>query len=180
MSKGIVHARATLALAAAGGLFAYTQGQPLPQVLALAGGTLSGLLLTPDLDVDDGCISNEIVRNVLGRRAERAWALFWRPYGLMLPHRSRLSHLPVLGTAIRLIYLAILPALIWWLTNAALAAGVLTNGLLANGLFAAGIFSSAMATVAALTQPALPAWTAWAVGGLALADTLHYLMDQIF
>lgn len=156
MPKGSVHAKATLALAAAGGYITYQAGHPWTQVLALAGGVLAGLLLTPDLDVDDGCISNAVVRRSFGKRLERLWRLFWRPYALLIPHRSRLSHLPLLGTALRLAYLATLPALALFFASASPAAG--------------GIVSS----------PTFPAWTAWSVGGLTLADTLHFLMDEIF
>lgn len=154
MPKGTTHAKATLALAAAGGFFAFHNGYPLPQVMALTGGTLAGLILTPDLDIDEGCISHDIVRRTAGRGIGRLWALFWRPYGLMLPHRSRLSHMPVLGTAIRLAYISILPALLWFFA----------------GLFAVGL----------LNNPVFPAWGIWAIGGLVLADTLHYLMDTLF
>jgi uncharacterized metal-binding protein len=155
MPKGTVHAKATVALAAAGAFVTYRFGHPLPQILALSGGTLAGLLLTPDLDIDEGCISNDIVRHSAGRRVEQLWALFWRPYGLMLPHRSKLSHLPLLGTALRLVYIAILPALIWWFTTFSARTGMLPH-------------------------LSVPIWVWWAFGGLVLADTLHYLMDELF
>ncbi len=156
MPNGSVHARATVVLAAAGGFLSYHAGHHMPQVFALTGGTLAGLLLTPDLDVDSGCISYDVVRRSAGKHIERLWAIYWRPYALLIPHRSRLSHLPVLGTLLRLAYLAILPALIWF--------------------FAAAIPSLNWI----LARPSFPAWSAWAIGGLMLADTLHYAMDKVF
>lgn len=150
MPRGSTHSKATFLLAAAGGALTYHLGHPLPHVLALSGGALVGLVITPDLDVDEGCISNDIIRKSAGKWIEHLWAFFWQPYARLLPHRSRLSHFPVIGTALRLAYIAIIPALAWWFTG---------------GMFA---------------QPAFPAWGWWAVGGLALADTLHYVMDNIF
>lgn len=150
MPNGTTHARATVALAVAGGAAAYHFGHPLPHVVALTAGTLVGLILTPDLDVDDGCISNHIVRATTNRPIAWLWSAFWKPYGLLIPHRSRLSHMPLLGTALRLAYLSILPALFFW--------------------FAGDVYA----------RPPFPIWAPWAVGGLALADTLHYLMDILF
>lgn len=157
MPNGSTHAKATVLLALAGGGLAYYLGHPFTQILALTGGTLAGLVLTPDLDVDTGCVSNEVVRRSVGRKGEKFWSFYWRPYGLMIPHRSRLSHLPVVGTAIRLLYLAILPAMIYWFaTGAGFNAG------------------------SHLTRPEFPVWGWWAIGGLILADTLHYIMDYWF
>jgi uncharacterized metal-binding protein len=149
MPNGKTHARATLALAVDSGVLSYQMGQPLQYAAALAGGALTGLVLTPDLDVDGGCISDDFVREYAGRPAGWFWSLYWRPYSRIIPHRSRLSHAPVLGTALRLLYLSILPALVWW--------------------FASG----------AMPRPDFPSWSIWAVGGLALADALHYLMDRL-
>jgi len=154
MPNGSTHAKATILLALASGGAAYYFGQPTAQVLALTGGALAGLVLTPDLDVDNGCVSNEVVRRSVGRKGEKFWSLYWRPYGVMIPHRSRLSHMPVLGTAIRLLYLSILPAMIYWFaTGAGFSAGT------------------------RFTYPVFPAWGWWAIAGLVLADTLHYIMD---
>lgn len=152
MPDGTTHAKSTLALAAVGGFVTYRLGHPLPEVLAFTGGALAGLLLTPDLDVDIGSISHTIVRRSGGCVAETLWTLFWRPYSLLIPHRSMISHLPVVGTAVRLIYILIVPAVIWWLSSA---------------------FSPHPPG-----QPVFPAWGWWAVGGLMLSDTLHFLMDQ--
>jgi len=54
--------------------------------------------LSPDLDHHVGSAS-----------ARRWWLLrcIWAPYAMMIPHRSVLSHGPVIGTAGRLLWLAI-------------------------------------------------------------------------
>ncbi len=149
MSRGNTHALATIFLAAAGGMVVHQLGHPIAHTAALTGGALAGLVLTPDLDLDRGCIANDIVRRTAGRKAERFWSLFWLPYSRLIRHRSHLSHLPLFGTALRLGYLLALPLIF---------------------LFMAG------------QPPALhtvPIWAWWAAGGLALADVLHYLMDNL-
>ena len=151
MPSGITHARSSLALAVGGGLLAFYQfDQSLLHSAALAGGSLLGILITPDLDVNEGCISREVVRRLAGPVLSAVWFAFWRPYSLVMPHRSPLSHFPVLGTAVRLLYLSILPALVFWFSGGG---------------------------VGALR---FPEWGWWVVGGLALSDLLHFLMDQIF
>lgn len=58
-----------------------------------------GLLLSPDLDTRSN--------------ATRRWGplrLLWWPYRRLLSHRSLVSHTPLLGTAGRLLYLALLLA----------------------------------------------------------------------
>jgi hypothetical protein len=64
-------------------------------------GCLLGVLLTPDLDLSE----NERARNL--------WYLLWWPYGKLFHHRSRLSHLPVVGTGIRLAYV-LWPVWVGW------------------------------------------------------------------
>lgn len=150
MPSGRIHSTATVMLAAAGVYLSLRSGSPAAQTIALSAGVLTGLVLTPDLDVDEGCTSTRIIRQTFGRFAARLWYLFWLPYSLAIPHRSSLSHFPILGTAIRLGYVAALPLLVYFL---------------------AGL---------PFRLPPLPVETAWAAAGLALADLLHFLMDTFF
>lgn len=69
-------------------------------------GNITGLLISPDLDVDKGNISDSIIRKV-SRPAQWIWRKFWTPYSLALPHRSTLSHFPVLSTLVRLGYIVV-------------------------------------------------------------------------
>jgi uncharacterized metal-binding protein len=147
MPSGKVHAVSTIVLSLAGGYLAYSQGWQLPQVGALAGGTLAGILVSPDLDVDRGNISHKIARKG-GCLLGLLWKIFWFPYAALIPHRSPLSHLPVLGTALRLFFIYGWVSLIFWL------------------LKLGGVY------------PVLPGWAWYAVAGLALADGLHWLLDQ--
>ncbi len=63
---------------------------------------LGGYWLSPDLDIK----SRPFLR----------WGILrfmWLPYQRFIPHRSPLSHAPVLGSVIRLLYLAVLFSPFW-------------------------------------------------------------------
>lgn len=99
MAPGRAHSIATLTASAC---FA-TNGQYL-----MAAGCFSGLLLTPDLDVDNGSISEYFAAG-LGYWPQKIWNAYWMPYRKIMAHRSFLSHFPVVSTIIRIVYL------FWWL-----------------------------------------------------------------
>lgn len=75
------------------------------EVPIVALGILAGTILTPDHDVDDYNISHHLVSRIFGNLGKQYWYHLWRPYSLAIPHRSIISHLPILGTLYRLIYL---------------------------------------------------------------------------
>lgn len=58
----------------------------------------------PDLDVDAGNISDSIIRKIFPP-AQRVWRILWTPYSKLIPHRSPLSHMPILGTLLRIGYI---------------------------------------------------------------------------
>ncbi len=149
MPSGRVHSFTTALLA--GGLYygAYRAGIPIGDCIALAGGCLAGILLTPDLDVNRGSISNYHARRLGGCVLGLAWGLLWKPYASIVPHRSIFSHAPIIGTVLRLGYLVMVYLLV---------VGLL--GL--TGIKVAG----------------LPAWLPMAFTGLALADILHWILDN--
>ncbi|MEA5390045.1 metal-binding protein [Cyanobium gracile UHCC 0139] len=97
MASGRRHDRATRWLALPFGLL---WGPALgPAGVAVASGAflLGGLWLSPDLDTRSN--------------ATRRWGplrLLWWPYRRLLSHRSLLSHSPLLGTSLRLLWLAAL------------------------------------------------------------------------
>lgn len=68
-------------------------------------GALVGILLTPDLDVDNGYIGNQIIRDRVGWIADKIWDGLWYFYRKSIKHGSELSHLPILSTIGRLAYL---------------------------------------------------------------------------
>ena len=98
-----VHARACVVTA--GVIVGYGVHWQIPAAItvAAAAGSLTGIALTPDLDLVNSLSGS----GVLGK----IWSAFWWPYRKLIPHRSRISHLPFIGTSIRLAYLLWLPFL---------------------------------------------------------------------
>ena len=135
-------------------------GQPIEVAAAFACGCLAGIIINPDLDVRTGTRAYGVVRDtggkLVGTPLSKAWRLFWWPYARLIPrHRHPLSHLPILGTTLRLGYLILFPMLVWWLLS---------------------FF---------ITLPHLPDLTItplifWGILGLVAADTLHALMDRFW
>ncbi|MDX1662668.1 MAG: DUF2227 family putative metal-binding protein [Candidatus Promineifilaceae bacterium] len=122
MPGGQAHRRATLTLmvpAAAGG---YALGGWLAASSALAGVAVT-LVINPDLDLLENSIAAKLRRDWAPAWARRGlWRLFWLllalplirvfwltwyPYGRLFPHRSWGSHLPVVSTLIRLLYISL-------------------------------------------------------------------------
>lgn len=106
MSSGRTHTTASLLLA--GG---FLVGSLV--ALDLSGvqysiGALVGVPLNPDLDVNHGRVDgNKIVRRA-GLAPYYGWMGVWFMYRLSMKHGSLLSHLPVIGTVGRLVYLFLL------------------------------------------------------------------------
>ncbi|MFM9110183.1 MAG: DUF2227 family putative metal-binding protein [Prochlorococcaceae cyanobacterium] len=96
MASGRAHDRATLALSLPLALLVWPLLGPRAALAAAAGFLLGGLWLSPDLDTHS--------------RSTHRWgplACLWWPYR-RLRHRSLVSHSPLLGSAGRLAYLALL------------------------------------------------------------------------
>lgn len=128
-------------LLAAGGL---TLGR-LP-LLGMAGGAALGTLIHPDWDYAE-------IKGVV--RELGPFRYLVKPYGFLIPHRSFLSHGPLIGTMGRLAYMLV-PL---WLLNC------LLQGL---GLVSANVVGWLLGQE--------PFW--WVAWGLVMADTLHALMDM--
>jgi uncharacterized metal-binding protein len=97
MAPGRSHDRATALLALPFGLLWGPWLGPAGVAVAAAAFLVGGLWLSPDLDTHSN--------------ATRRWGLLgvlWWPYRRALPHRSPLSHSPLVGSAGRLLYLALL------------------------------------------------------------------------
>ncbi len=110
-----------MSTAFAGGIFApvlYMLGHvPAAELLAFAAGCLAGLIITPDLDIRHFTHAEQIVRRSGGRAGNflaGLWLALWWPYSHLVPyHRHALSHMPVLGTALRVLYLSVILALLY-------------------------------------------------------------------
>jgi uncharacterized metal-binding protein len=97
MASGRSHDRATRRLALPFGLLWWPALGPAGMAVAAGAFLLGGLWLSPDLDTHSN--------------ATRRWGplrLLWWPYRRLLSHRSLLSHSPLLGTSLRLLWLALL------------------------------------------------------------------------
>lgn len=95
MPSGRVHDRVTVALSPLTGLGAGIWGQRWElATLAIVGVLVSGFFLSPDLDI-------------LSKPYQRwGWLRWlWWPYQRLIPHRSWLSHGPIIGTVLRVAYL---------------------------------------------------------------------------
>ena len=106
MPSGRVHA--AMSIFAAAGLYwvAARVGASDAACQALATGCLAGTVITPDLDVDQPTRSHYLIGRKFGLMLALAWRLLWLPYGLSIKHRSWVSHMPLVGTAVRVVYLA--------------------------------------------------------------------------
>jgi len=125
----------------------------LPQAACFAGGCLAGLVIDPDLDIRRPTHAEDVVRSSAGRLLAGIWFGLWWPYSHLIPrHRHPLSHFPVVGTLGRVLYLALVFVLLWFLLGLFIALPPLTFPPLSSGLW-------------------------WALAGLALVDALHALMD---
>lgn len=79
-------------------------------------GAFCGLVIEPDLDQDAQAAPLSTMRETGGDGLARIWQLYWSPYAHAIPHRSWVSHFPVIGTLGRVLYLAPLysvPLFIW-------------------------------------------------------------------
>lgn len=153
MPSGQTHA--AISAAAGLGLYYALGGGQHPEAIAACGGCLLGIIVTPDLDVDQPIRAHYVVGRRFGAPGFAAWRLLWLPYGLAIGHRSWVSHMPIISTLIRLGYLA----LVGWLLLAAVRMFGPFVGVLPPALHAP------------------PSWGPWAVAGLALSDLLHWGAD---
>lgn len=69
-----------------------------------AAGALVGILVSPDLDVDAGNISNKIIKQRVGWFGEKLWRWFWSGYSGSFKHGQTASHLPIFSTFVRIAY----------------------------------------------------------------------------
>lgn len=111
MPNGRVHTSVTVLTSMYVGAFLVDRiamGILQPNSLFAVAGCLSGVFLSPDLDLDGGYIGDGIIKRRLGCVLGTLWFYYWRPYSLLIPHRSWISHAPLVSTAIRLVYM------FWW------------------------------------------------------------------
>jgi uncharacterized metal-binding protein len=102
MPSGKLHSALTLATAS-GVIAPYLIVNLYGNEYMYLAGCVTGLMVTPDMDVNNGNISDHYIRKV-SRPAQWLWRLFWTPYALLVPHRHFVSHFPIVGTILRIGY----------------------------------------------------------------------------
>lgn len=112
MPSGKVHLALTLSVAS-GVIAPYAIVQTGGDPWLYVAGALVGTMVTPDLDVDGGMYSDSVLRKVF-IPLQWLWRGFWYTYAILVPHRSKISHFPFVGTAIRIFYVYFLINLIRW------------------------------------------------------------------
>ena len=103
MPNGNTHDAITFALVPLTYLGAemYWDGNHTISIIATAAMLFAGLMFGPDLDLQS--------------RPYQRWGplrFIWKPYQVALPHRSTLSHGPVIGTVIRIVYFLVMFSLL--------------------------------------------------------------------
>lgn len=97
MPDGRVHSTASLAGAIVVPAAMVYYGFPISESLACSLGFLVSLKVNPDLDLNS--------RFPRKKPAKWLWWLMWLPYSRLIGHRSPFSHFPIIGTALRIMYL---------------------------------------------------------------------------
>lgn len=154
MPDGRIHASITTAAAVGLYWLGAQAGLSDSANQAVAAGCLLGIIVTPDLDVDQPVRSHYVVLRRFGPVIAAVWRMVWLPYGLAIRHRSWVSHMPVIGTFIRAAYLACIGWLLLWAADRAGAVLPSTKGI----------------------PPLIP----YALMGLAVSDALHWAADILF
>lgn len=115
MSNGKTHATASLVLAA--GFSIASMATQNPNILMCSLGAVTGIFLSGDLDVDNGNISNTIIKKKVGWFGEKLWRMFWRGYSSSFKHGQFASHFPIFGTFTRLSYIYFWTILPFYVAN---------------------------------------------------------------
>jgi uncharacterized metal-binding protein len=158
MPLGRTHDRITLWCLPALILLARMFNVSIPLTIAMSLSFLvGGFMLGPDLDI----------HSIQYKRwGPLRW--IWKPYQMLLSHRSRLSHGPIIGTAIRVLYLSL------WFAGFALAAIGLYNTLGSEQIS----WQSFTSTLGYLLNRYFVEWLTVLIG-LELGAMSHYVSDSV-
>lgn len=102
MSDGRTHRRANIIFGAIATGSSIIGGLPLPVSAAVFAGSVAGTIVTCDMDVNAALPASFMTKIPVVRRI---WKFIWRPYQLLVKHRSFWSHFPFVGTTGRVLYL---------------------------------------------------------------------------
>lgn len=132
---------------------------------AMGLGCALGAILTADLDLSDEYkIHGMSILEKLPAISllAKLWRWYWWPYGKFFIHRSIASHLPLVGTLIRLVYLFLLPSIVM---------------IYLNSLGGDDILSSARAYMILLWNTLSTQFCRDVFAGLVISDLLHLIYD---
>lgn len=93
-------------------------GIDLPSILAFNLGTIAGILVTPDVDQETAVYPYHVIGTIFtfwmwGRKTRQAFRntivrfmeSLWSFYSIPVSHRHMLTHVPIISTAIRMLYM---------------------------------------------------------------------------
>ena len=113
MPNGRCHSAATISAASVFLTYSMTGAA---WAIFCACGAFTALVVEPDLDQDAQAAPLSTMRQTGGDGLAKLWQWYWSPYAALIPHRSWISHAPVVGTLGRAVYLApiyALPLYLW-------------------------------------------------------------------
>ena len=168
MSSGKVHNRVSLIAAGLVGLSSLRYSTDV--VLPIVSGCIVGILMTPDWDLDAGSNSNAHARKL---KIGLPFNLLIRPYSLAYTHRSKQSHLPIISTLGRLVYLLI-PFVVLFTANQPTGKIKLLWHCLFAQLMTLPLWLLAFWLY---LNPQYDLTLIYCLAGLCLSDTLHWMFD---
>lgn len=104
MSSGATHAKFSLAISAGFSVAAMIYLEPM--FLECTLGALTGILISPDLDLSNGgIVGGKLIKKKVGWVGKALWEKFWNGYSSSFKHGTWGSHSVPFGTFIRLAYI---------------------------------------------------------------------------
>jgi len=151
MASGRTHAIITKSLAVGSGVAVFVATADINTALLVAMGCFIGLYVEPDLDIATRTYSEKQLLK-LWKPLGVLWITIWTPYGQTITHRSIWSHMPILGTFLRVLY------------------------LMTPILLVAAVFGRSEAILAAVGSAEFQLMCL----GLTIADIGHYIADVVW
>lgn len=107
MASGDIHSSVSLgiALGAVTGFLAKVIPVSYLTLCAIPLGSIIQIIMSPDMDVDDGYIGDFYIRSIFGNFVHGIYDVWKYPYSIAVKHRSIWSHGLVIGSFIRIIYI---------------------------------------------------------------------------
>jgi uncharacterized metal-binding protein len=106
LASGKRHAKASIVGTIPCFLVGYVITEDWTLSACASAGCLLGVVLSPDLDISAITHSESVVYRI-SPIFGAAFQMFWLPYSWLMPHRSPVSHAPIVSTLIRDLYLSI-------------------------------------------------------------------------